>query len=58
MKQIENERLGEIRKNKESLGSYEMKIVEYNKAIDIVIEFQDEHKAKVRTRYGDFKKVK
>ena len=56
MKQIENERLGEIRKNKESLGNYEMKIVEYNKAIDIVIEFQDEHKAKVHTRYGDFKK--
>ena len=56
MKQIENERLGEIRKNKESLGNYEMKIVEYNKAIDIVIEFQDDHKAKVRTRYGDFKK--
>ena len=32
-----------------------VKIVEYNNALDIVIEFQDEHKYRVRTRYGCFK---
>lgn len=32
-----------------------MKIVEYNKANDIVIEFQDEHKYRVNTIYGNFK---
>ena len=32
-----------------------MKIIEYNKASDIVVEFQDEHKYKVRTIYGNFK---
>ena len=50
---ITKDRVGEIRYN--TFGT-PMKIVEYNKAIDIVIEFQDKHKAKVRTRYGDFKK--
>ena len=33
-----------------------MKIIEYNKAIDIVVEFQDEYKAQVHTQYGNFKK--
>lgn len=32
-----------------------MKIIEYNKASDIVVEFQDEHKIKVRTIYANFK---
>ena len=32
-----------------------MKIVEYNNALDIVIEFQDEHKYRVHTRYEHFK---
>ena len=32
-----------------------MKIVEYNKANDIVVEFQDEYKYKVKTIYGNFK---
>ena len=32
-----------------------MQIVEYNNALDIVIEFQDEHKYRLRTRYGRFK---
>lgn len=50
------ERLGEIRKNKKSLGGYEMKIIEYNKAIDIIVEFQDEYKTKVHTTYQNFKK--
>lgn len=38
------DRTGEIRKNKESLGGYEMKIVEYKNALDIVVEFQDGYK--------------
>lgn len=32
-----------------------MKIVEYNKASDIIVEFQDEHKYRVNTIYGNFK---
>ena len=32
-----------------------MKIVEYNSALDIVIEFQDEHKYRVHTQYSNFK---
>lgn len=37
---------------------YKMKIIEYNKAIDIIVEFQDEYKAKVHTNYNSFKKGK
>ena len=33
-----------------------MKIVEYNNRDDIIVEFQDEHKYRVHTRYQDFKK--
>ena len=32
-----------------------MKIVEYNNALDIIVEFEDEHKYRVHTRYGNFK---
>ena len=32
-----------------------MKIVEYNNIHDIIIEFQDEHKCRVHTQYGNFK---
>ena len=32
-----------------------MKIVEYNNANDIIVEFEDEHKYRVHTRYGYFK---
>ena len=32
-----------------------MKIVEYNSTLDIVIEFQDEHKYRVHTQYKNFK---
>lgn len=32
-----------------------MKIVEYNKANDIVVEFQDEHRYRVNTIYANFK---
>lgn len=49
-------RLGETNKNKETLGGYEMKIIEYNDTHDIIIEFQDKHKAKVHTQYYNFKK--
>ena len=33
-----------------------MKIVEYNNILDIIIEFQDEHRYRVHTQYGNFKK--
>ena len=33
-----------------------MKIVEYNNNYDIVVEFQDEHKYRLHTWYGNFKK--
>ena len=33
-----------------------MKIIEYNNAIDIVVEFQDNYKAKVHTQWGSFKR--
>lgn len=32
-----------------------MKIVEYNKSNDIIVEFQDDHKTRVRTIYANFK---
>ena len=47
------ERLGEINISNEG---YEMKIVEYNGYMDIIVEFQDKYKAKVHTRYQDFKR--
>lgn len=50
------ERLGEIKENKEHLGKYKMKIIKYNGKDDIIIEFQDEYKARVHTQYGNFKK--
>lgn len=34
---------------------YKMKIVKYKDAMNIVVEFQDKHKAKVHTRYSVFK---
>ena len=46
------ERLGEERYN--NRGQL-MKIIEYNKRNDIVVEFQDEYAAKVHTQYGNFK---
>lgn len=33
-----------------------MKIIKYNKAIDIIVEFQDKYKAKVHTSYSCFEK--
>lgn len=45
------ERLGMENLNKQGCS---MKIVEYNKSSDIVVEFQDERKTKVKSRYKDF----
>lgn len=47
------ERLGE--ENYNNLGTL-MKIVECKSAVDITVEFQDEHKTKVHTNYTNFKK--
>ena len=47
------ERLGEVNISNEG---YEMKIVEYNNSLNIIIEFQNEHKTKVRTNYDAFKR--
>lgn len=40
---------------KENLGGYKIKIIIYVGANDIVVEFQDEYKAKVHTTYQHFK---
>lgn len=45
-------RLFEVNKNNNGCL---MKIVEYNNADDVVVEFQDEYKTRVRTKYGAFK---
>lgn len=47
------ERLGEERQNNQGCL---MKIVEYDNALDIVVEFQDEYKTRIKTRYSDFVK--
>lgn len=47
-----SDRLGEEKLNNQ--GSL-MKVIEYNKSSDIVVEFQDKYKAKVNTTYGNFK---
>lgn len=49
--QLKEQRLREIKYNNQG---YLMKIVEYNKATDIVVEFQDEHKAKVHSKYWNY----
>ena len=51
-KKIDN-RLGETSLSNEGCV---MKIVEYNNALDIVIEFQDEYKYRVHTQYVNFQK--
>ena len=35
-----------------------MKIVEYNNANDIIVEFEDEHKYRLHAQYKDFKNGK
>lgn len=48
---LKEQRLGEERYNNQGCP---MKIVEYNKATDIIVEFQDEYKARIQTRYSYF----
>jgi len=45
------ERLGEERLNKQGCS---MKIVEYNKSSDIVVEFQDKRQARIKSTYREF----
>lgn len=45
------ERLGKEKRNNQGCL---MKIVEYNKSSDITVEFQDKHKAQIKSRYKDF----
>lgn len=55
--EIENqrkERMGEERLNKQGCL---MRIFEYNDAADIIVEFQDEYKGKVKTTYNNFNKL-
>jgi len=47
------DRIGETNISNEG---YIMKIVEYNRNDDIIVEFQDEHKYRVHTTYQNFKK--
>ena len=47
------DRTGEVNYN--TVGTL-MRIVEYNNATDIIVEFQDKYKAKIHTTYRDFKK--
>ena len=47
------ERLGEERLNKQGCL---MKIVEYNKSSDIIVEFQDKRKAQIKSTYKEFVK--
>ena len=49
------DRTGETNINKEGCV---MKIVEYNSALDIIVEFQDEHKCRLHTQYSNFKNGK
>lgn len=51
--QQKKERLGMEKLNKQGCL---MKIVEYNKTADIVVEFQDKRKLKVKTTYNEFVK--
>ncbi len=49
------DRTGEINISNEGCV---MRVVEYDNAGDVVVEFQDEHKYRVHTQYHDFKKGK
>lgn len=50
---LSKKRIGEERVNKQ--GDL-MKIIEYKSSSDIIVEFQDDYKAKVSTTYGNFNK--
>lgn len=53
LEENKNKRIGE--ENYNNFGTL-MKIVEYNKCSDIIVEFQDEYKARVHGAYREFKK--
>ena len=50
---VKIDRVGETNINNEGCV---MKIVEYNRKDDIIVEFQDEHKYRLHTEYNNFKK--
>lgn len=53
---IVNPHIFNCRLGKENINyqGYTMKIVEYNNTRNVIVEFQDEHKARVHTRYQNF----
>lgn len=53
LEKYKKERLGEENYNNQNIL---MKIIEYNNKNDIIIEFQDEYRAKIHTQYNNFKK--
>lgn len=53
MKSKHEQRLNEENKNHQGCL---MKLITYNNANDVVVEFCDEYKAKIHTTYGNFKK--
>ena len=52
LEKARDERLGEIRKNNK--GTI-MKIIEYKDCMNIIVEFQDEYRYRIETRYDSFK---
>ena len=54
LKQLEKKRKRYIGKTKENLQGCLMKIIEYNNDNDIIVEFQDKYKYKVKTTYNTF----
>ena len=52
LEKAKSERLGEINISNEG---YKMKVVEYEGKDNIIVEFQDKHKAKIHTLYGNIK---
>lgn len=55
---MENKRLYKYRLGEERFNNQGclMRIVEYNKANDIIVEFQDKYKGKIHTNYKAFLK--
>lgn len=49
-------RTNRVNEEKYSNDGCLMKIIEYNSATDIVVEFQDKYHYRVSTSYGNFKK--
>lgn len=47
--------LNKIGEEKLNNQGYLMRIIQYNKSDDIIVEFQDKYKAKIKTTYGNYK---